>query len=287
MTIAPPPGSDSLPTFDAGWIIDDARAPFLRYLEGAKVNWSDELEELHEEASQTHFLDQRTRRSILRAVGQLPADASIVDVGCSSGYLLADLRESYPEAKLVGVDLVAAGLPGAHERVPTAQLLQADACALPIADESVDAVVSANLLEHIPDDVQALREMYRVLRPGSPAALVVPAGPGTYDYYDRFLGHERRYARGELAGKARAAGFEVIADTHIASLLFLPFWLVKKWNRRRYRDLDGDALKHRVASDIARTSDSAVGRLSCGVEDCLRLNLPFGIRGLVVLRRAR
>ena len=41
----------------------------------------------------------------------------------------------------------------------------------------------------------------RILRPGARAVIVVPAGPGTYDYYDRFLGHERRYARGELAGQ--------------------------------------------------------------------------------------
>ena len=45
-----------------------------------------------------------------------------------------------------------------------------------------------------------------MLRPGARAVVVVPAGPGTYDYYDRFLGHERRYARGELAGKARDGG---------------------------------------------------------------------------------
>ena len=47
-----------------------------------------------------------------------------------------------------------------------------------------------------------------VVRPGAPAVIVVPAGPGTYDYYDRFLGHERRYARHELSRKAAAAGLE-------------------------------------------------------------------------------
>ena len=77
-------------------------------------------------------------------------------------------------------------------------------CALPFADASVAAAVSANLLEHVPDDERALAELRRVLRPGGRAVIVVPASPGVYDYYDRFLGHERRYARGELASKARA-----------------------------------------------------------------------------------
>ena len=130
----------------------------------------------------------------------------MIDVGCSTGYLLEDLRRAIPDASLIGVDLVAGGLRKAHENVPDAELLQADACALPLQDASVDAAVSANLLEHVPDDARALAEIFRILRPGARAVIVVPVGPGNYDYYDRFLGHERRYASGELARKADAAG---------------------------------------------------------------------------------
>ncbi len=61
--------------------------------------------------------------------------------------------------------------------------------------------VSANLLEHVPMIKRRCGEVARVLRPGRRAVVVVPAGPDTYDYYDRFLGHERRYARGELAAR--------------------------------------------------------------------------------------
>ena len=166
-----------------------------------------------------------------------------------------------PTQTLIGVDLIAAGLRKAHEALPSARLLQADACALPLADASIDAVVSANLLEHIPDDRLALREIARVLRPGARAAIVVPAGPGTYDYYDRFLGHVRRYGRHELASKCADAGLELLVDGFIASLLYPAFWLVKQRNRRRYGCLDGDALEARVADDIERTRDSRAGNL--------------------------
>jgi hypothetical protein len=118
--------------------------------------------------------------------------------------------------------------------------------------------------------------------------LVVPASPGSYDYYDRFLGHERRYARGELAAKARGAGLDVVEDIHLGSLLFPVFRLVKARNRRRFDDLVGDALRARVCADIARTRDSALGRLSCRVEERLLdagVRLPAGIRGLTVVRR--
>ena len=254
------------------------------------VNWSEDLEALHEESSRTHFIDVWTRRAILARVGPLPRRATVIDLGCSSGYLLEDLRRALPDASLIGVDLVAGGLRKAHENVPDAELLQADACALPLQDASVDAAVSANLLEHVPDDALALAELRRVLRPGARAVIVVPVGPGSYDYYDRFLGHERRYARGELAAKARAAGFQVLEDIHLGAPLYPAFWAVKQRNRRRHGRLQGAALEAKVRGDIARTSDSALGRLACRVEErllALGVRLPFGIRGRTVLARPR
>ena len=286
MTILPVPGAEAVPPFDDGWMVGaEQRIPFLSYTDDPSVNWSDELEGFHEESSRSHFIDVWTRASILGRIRRLPDIATIVDLGCSTGYLLEEIRASHPQATLIGIDLVASGLKKAHALVPDARLLQADACDLPLADGSVDAVVSANLLEHIPDDGRALAEIARVLRPGGPAVLIVPGGPGTYDYYDRFLGHERRYGRGELAGKARSAGLEVIDDRYVASLIYPVFWLVKKRNRRRYGQLEGEALQQRVARDIAGTRDSRIGSALRRLEEGLRLRLPFGIRNLVVLRK--
>ncbi len=286
----PPPGSGGLPAFDHGWRrADGGIDPYLRYAAaGQAVNWSSELEQLHAEDTRDHFIDVWTRRAMLERLGPLPAGAVIVDLGCSTGYLLEDLRGAYPDAQLIGVDLVDSGLRTAHGVVPDARLLQADVCSLPLRDSSVDAAMSANLLEHVPDDEAALAELRRVLAPGARGVLVVPAGAGCYDYYDRFLGHERRYDSGELAAKARRAGLEVIDDAHLGSILFPAFWLVKQRNRRVNKHLDGEALEARVASDIERTRDRRIGHLACELERSLLnhgLRLPFGIRGLTVVRR--
>jgi SAM-dependent methyltransferase len=287
-----PPGASAVPDFQAGWCTreDGARAPFLSYVRGAggAVNWSEELEELHEESSRTHFLDVWTRKAMLARLGELPGGAVVLDVGCSTGYMLEDLRARLPQATLIGVDLVAAGLRKAHAHVPDALLLQADACALPLEDESVGGAVSANLFEHVPDDVRALGELARVLRGGARAVVVVPVGAHNYDYYDRHLGHERRYDRGELAAKARRVGLRAIDDLRLGAVLYPPFWLVKQRNRRRHGALRGAALQRRVAQDIARTNESAVGRLACRAEEALLehgVRLGFGIRGLTVLER--
>jgi SAM-dependent methyltransferase len=289
LALRSPPDGGAVPAFDDGWLRPDgSRDAYLRYAEGRVVNWSVELEELHAENSRDHFIEIWTRRAILERIGPLPSGATIADVGCSTGYLLEDLRTARPDARLVGVDLVESGLCAAHRNIPDAILLQADVCTLPVEDASFDAVVSANLLEHVPVDALALAELYRVLRPGARAVLVVPACPGVYDYYDRFLGHERRYARAELSAKARRAGFEVIEDIHLGSILFPAFWVAKQRNRRHRGHLQGAALAARVTADIRRTRSSRVGRLACEVE-CLMLRLgirlPFGIRGLTVVRR--
>jgi SAM-dependent methyltransferase len=290
LALALPPGRRLLPKFEGGWRSDDGNVkPFLSYVEeDHAVNWSDELELLHEESSRSHFIDVWTRGSMLSRLGTLPAGPVIADLGCSTGYLLEDLRDVYAGATLVGVDLVGSGLRKAHVNVPDARLVQADLCDLPLGQASVDAIVSANVLEHVPDDRAALAEIRRILRPGSPAVLVVPAGPRIYDYYDRFLGHERRYSRGELALKARDAGLEVIEDIHLGSLIYPMFWLVKKRNRIRYDHLRGEDLEERVAADIQRTRDSRVGRTACNAERVLLgqgVRLPFGIRSLVAVRR--
>lgn len=263
---------------------------FRAYAESLDVNWSPDLEALHEESSRTHFMDVWTRTAILDAIaGRVgPVRQTILDAGCSTGYLLEDLRRAYPSATLLGADLVANGLRKAHAIVPDAQLLLADVCDLPIEDGVVDAVVSANLLEHVPDDVGGLRELHRVLKPGGVCAVVVPAGPATYDYYDAFLGHERRYARGELAGKARSVGFEVEHDTHIGSVIYPAFFAVKKLHRRRHPSPSEDEQRALVERDITQTNDSKLGAFTTKVERALLgrgVSVPFGIRSFAVLRR--
>jgi SAM-dependent methyltransferase len=288
----PPPGADGVPRFELGWLTaGQSRESFLSYVDISHAgNWSEGLEQLHEESSRTHFIDVQTRRAILARVPGLAAAPIVLDVGCSSGHLLNDLRGAGPDATLIGVDLGEGGLRRAHQRVPDAWLLQADVCAMPLVDESVDCVVSANLLEHVPNDELALSELFRILRPGGCAVIVVPVGPGNYDYYDRFLLHERRYARGELARKAGGVGLRTLDDLCLGALLYPAFRAVKRRNQRLYGELEGDALERKVARDLQSTGDSLAGRIACRLEDRLLssgLRLPFGIRGLTVLERPR
>lgn len=74
---------------------------------------------------------------------------------------------------------------------------------------NLDTVVALNVIEHIADDLKALRCIGSMLRPQGRAVILVPALEGLFGSLDRALGHQRRYTRKSLAGQMRKAGFRV------------------------------------------------------------------------------
>jgi ubiquinone/menaquinone biosynthesis C-methylase UbiE len=94
--------------------------------------------------------------------------ACILDIGCGTGKLLRRLRETFPEARLIGVD-PAPGMVEAARRqdIAGAELLVGDAQRLPFADGSVDLVVTTMSFHHWRDQPAGLREVRRVLRPSA------------------------------------------------------------------------------------------------------------------------
>ncbi len=219
--------------------------------------------------------------AVLLSRGDAP---TIVDVGCSTGYLLEDLRSGFGRARLFGFDFISSGLHTAHKDVPDALLAQADAQCLPLRLSSVDAIVSANLLEHVPDDVEALRQMFNAVKPGGQVGSVVPAGRRLYDYYDRFLHHERRYGRHELSskGRRRRSSGPLSRLACVSGIL----------DSKEEESLASRSSRRRSSSRAGlRTSPirkTPIGRLSTRLERSLiarSIRVPFGVRELVVLRR--
>ena len=101
-------------------------------------------------------------------------------------------------------------------------MLRGDATRLPFADGTFDAVITSEVLEHIQDDVAAIAEMTRILRPGGVFAATVPSWlPENINWMlsDEYHapiavgGHVRIYSATELKAKLRAAGLEPAGPT--------------------------------------------------------------------------
>jgi glycosyltransferase involved in cell wall biosynthesis len=91
--------------------------------------------------------------------------------------------------------------------------------------EAYDTIVCLNVLEHIEHDVDALRNMHKLLKSGGRLVLYVPANPRLYCEIDRGVGHYRRYLQDELVGKMTQAGFKVAHSRHHNILGALGWWI--------------------------------------------------------------
>lgn len=99
---------------------------------------------------------------------------------------------------------------------PAVTVVEADARDLDAeALGAFDSVLCFNVLEHVADDVAALRRFRDLLRPGGVALVLVPAHPVLYGDIDRTVGHERRYTKGGVSRVLRSAGFTVEKLHHV------------------------------------------------------------------------
>jgi SAM-dependent methyltransferase len=175
-------------------------------------------------------------------LGLRPGDR-VLDMGCGAG---RHAFEAYRRGgdvvafdqdadELAGVLDLFAAMREAGE-VPAgaeADIKEGDALSLPFADGEFDRVVAAEVLEHIPDDEVAMREIARVVSPDGLVAVTVPRfGPElvcwglSTQYHSNEGGHVRIYRRSQLVERLRRAGLEPVGH-HYAHALHSPYWWLK------------------------------------------------------------
>lgn len=104
-----PTGDGDFPVWDGtSFVIGREKIKVLEYSENFS-GWSDDLTALHEEAAgDNHPIDLASRRDAIRQVEATLhiSNPVIMEIGCSSGFLLKDLVKSFPEAVIIGADVV-------------------------------------------------------------------------------------------------------------------------------------------------------------------------------------
>lgn len=202
----------------------------------APLDMSDETFEAMAKLEEQHWWFEGKRRLVVqelrRELGMRAPGGLALDVGCGTGRTLAALAAL--DYRPVGTDLSVTALGHAQEALPpTAALVRAVAEQLPLPPGSVDCLVSLDVVEHLDDDVRALREYRRVLCPDGVLIVAVPAYQWAWSDHDVQLGHRRRYTRTEIAGAAIEAGLDVRRVTHFHSWLVPPAMLLRRTPLRR------------------------------------------------------
>ncbi len=117
----------------------------------------------------------RRARIILENL-ELKGEEKVLEVGCGRGFYLKALKTIWPNLKVTGLDINPKYLVQARKFLGPikANLVLGDATSLPFSNCEFDRIIASEVLEHIPDDLQALSEMYRVLKPGGIVIITVP-----------------------------------------------------------------------------------------------------------------
>jgi SAM-dependent methyltransferase len=239
------------------------------------------FELLAEVESRSFWFRSRNRLIVSVVRRHFPEARRMLEVGCGSGVVLAALRAALPDLRLVGCDLYPEGLAIARRRVPDVELLELEATALPF-DAEFDVVGAFDVIEHVDEDERVLAEIYRSVRPGGGAVLLVPQHPWLWSAHDRLVEHRRRYSRRGLVRKVQNAGFELDLVTSFVSFL-LPAMVgaraVRRVLRRPY-DPVPDLQPGRLNGGFERVLDVERRMIEHGV------SLPVGGSLLVVARKA-
>jgi SAM-dependent methyltransferase len=177
----------------------------------------------------------RGRRQIIRAeLDQLPlpGNARILDAGCGSGRTLEELLDY---GTVAGLELNPDAAEVARGRgcgeVQVGRLEE-----LPWSSDSFDLITCLDVIEHVPDDRAALRELRRVSKPGGWLLATVPAYQALWSYHDVANHHYRRYQRATLRAAVSDAGWRVARMTSFNTLLFPPAAVVRLAQRRLRRN---------------------------------------------------
>ncbi len=100
-------------------------------------------------------------------------------------------------------------------------------------EQKFDSVICLNVIEHLEDDLGALRNIREALEDGGRAIVLVPCGPWLMGTLDDVLGHHRRYTRNQLSELAAAAGFQLDTMLEFNRIGVIAWWINGRLLRRR------------------------------------------------------
>jgi len=240
-----------------------------------------------------HHFWFRARNNVIRTLVSQLTDRfktgyHVLEVGCGNGNVLRFLESSCQHGYVFGMDIFAESLHIARRRTDCG-LIQGDMQHPPF-HTPFDLIGMFDVLEHLPDDLQVLRDIHAMLSPQGVLLLTVPAHPSLWSYFDS-QHHYRRYTVAALEQKLAETGYDVEFLTQYMSVLYPAIWLVRKLT---------DFIDRRPAVDAERTRELTERELRIvpGVNDFLlwllscevvllrrRIHLPVGTSLVAIARK--
>jgi len=242
-----------------------------------------DLLELTARAEATHFWFHGFRGYVAPAIREIAAarrDLHILDCGCGTGYNLRNLLRPYGRTFGFDFDLDAIR----RARGAGGPLVRADIQRIPFLSNTFDLATSFDVVQSVPDDRAALRDMARVLKPGGSVVLNVTALDVLRGDHSDVWGELRRYTRDRAAALVSGAGLQPTRISYLFGSLVPLMLAVRRAQamRRRYRAPTGDE-DLTVPSAPVNLALTALVRAEVAL--ARRVDIPFGSSLLIVARK--
>lgn len=174
---------------------------------------------------------------------------SLLDCGAGSGAFALAMSKSF---EVHAMDDHAESLEILKQRLPIESVVVGSCIKIPYPDDSFDVVTALDVLEHIPDDGLAVREMIRVLKPGGQFVITVPAMMALWSDWDVSLHHQRRYSKKGLLAVFANLPIDICYCGYINVFALPIVWLLRKiraigfWPYGRAEDSIPPAIVNRI-----------------------------------------
>jgi SAM-dependent methyltransferase len=221
---------------------------------------------------------RRIIRDMLRRYVEPPASGRprLADVGCGCGRYLEEAGRDFAA---VGVDASEVAIDFCRRRGVDARRGSIPE-SIGLDDGAFDAVVMADVVEHIDDDAAAVRAACTLLKPRGVMVVTVPALPGLWTSWDDLHGHKRRYTKAAFARLFAIPGCRVELLSYYNTLLFPAAALSRTARRLFGKSAEGELKVPPAPANRALEAVFAAERMLIG-----RVPMPVGLSLIAVTRR--
>jgi SAM-dependent methyltransferase len=188
-----------------------------------------------------HWWHQHKRalvRSWLKKYRSKPG--RIIDIGVGTGRILSELK--WRGWDVFGIDGEAEAIKFSKKRGVTAKRVNLANFPWPLSANQFHAALILDTLEHLKDDLKALQEIKRLVKPGGLIIITVPAYQRLFSYWDKMLGHVRRYQHNDLITLSRLADLKLVRVSYCFSFLLMPAIIIRRFKKLFRLDQQSDFL---------------------------------------------
>src|SRR3989344_3261682 len=167
------------------------------------------------------MVNELLNKYLLKKKGKL----KILEIGCGTGKTLSTLSTW---GEVYGIDISKEAVNFCKSKgFKNVELADINEMDIKKYEGKFDLIVTLDVLEHIQDDVETLKRIYKMLKKGGLVLINVPAYKFLWSEHDEALHHKRRYHSLELTQKVKDSGFTIIKKSHFVFTTFFPIALFK------------------------------------------------------------